>query len=175
MNKSTMKKLLISLLCAGALFAADVDRRAPGFSIVDSKGAEHDLADYRGKLVLLVFFQTTCPHCAAFAELLQQTQEKYGSRIAVLGVVNPPDAGDKVLSFIAGHRIKYPILFDSGQVAYSYVLTPTINFPHLYIIDGGGIIRRDFEYGPLAREVFEGDRLAAEINRLLPAGAPEKK
>ena len=175
MNKSIMKKLLITLLCAGALFAADVDRRAPGFSLVDAKGAEHDLADYRGKLVLLVFFQTTCPHCAAFAELLQQTQEKYGSRIAVLGVVNPPDDGEKVLSFIAGHRIKYPVLFDSGQVAYSYVLTPTINFPHLYMIDGSGIIRRDFEYGPLALEVFEGDRLAAEINRLLPAGAPDKK
>lgn len=170
-----MKKLLITLLCAGALFAADVNRRAPGFSIVDSKGQEHDLADYRGKLVLLVFMQTTCPHCAGFAELLQQTQEKYGSRIAVLAVVNPPDDPVKVKDFIDGHGITYPILLDIGQVAYSYVLTQTINFPHLYMIDGGGIIRRDYAYGPLTREVFEGDRLAAEITHLLPAGAPDKK
>ena len=175
MNRATMRKLLITLLCAGALFAADVNRRAPGFSLVDSKGAEHDLADYRGKLVLLVFFQTTCPHCAGFADLLQQTQEKYGARIAVLAVVNPPDDPGNVTAFIAGHRIKYPILFDSGQVAYSYVLTQTLAFPHLYMIDGGGTIRRDYLYGPLTREVFEGDKLAAEINNLLPAGAPEKK
>ena len=175
MNKSIMKKLLITLLCAGALFAADVDRRAPGFSLVDAKGAEHDLADYRGKLVLLVFFQTTCPHCAGFADLLQQTQEKYGSRIAVLAVVNPPDDPGNVTAFIAGHRITYPILFDSGQVAYSYVLTGKINFPQLYMIDGGGIIRRDYMYGPLTREVFEGDQLAVEVSRMLPAGAPDKK
>ena len=175
MNRATMRKLLITLLCAGALFAADVNRRAPGFSLVDSKGAEHDLADYRGKLVLLVFFQTTCPHCAGFADLLQQTQEKYGSRIAVLAVVNPPDDPGNVTAFIAGHRIKYPILFDSGQVAYSYVLTQTLAFPHLYMIDGGGIIRRDYLYGPLTGEIFEGDQLAAEITRLLPAGAPDKK
>jgi peroxiredoxin len=175
MNKLTMKRFLIALLCAGALFAADVNRRAPGFSLVDSKGVEHDLADYRGKLVLLVFMQTTCPHCAGFAELLQQTQEKYGSRIAVLAVVLPPDDQGKVAAFIAGHRIKYPVLLDIGQVAYSYVLTQTLVFPHLYMIDGGGIIRRDFVYGPLERDVFEGDQLAAEVNRLLPAGAPEKK
>ena len=175
MNRATMRKLLITLLCTGALFAADVNRRAPGFSLVDSKGAEHDLADYRGKLVLLVFFQTTCPHCAGFADLLQQTQEKYGSRIAVLAVVNPPDDPGNVTAFIAGHRITYPILFDSGQVAYSYVLTGKINFPQLYMIDGGGIIRRDYMYGPLTREVFEGDQLAVEVSRMLPAGAPDKK
>jgi peroxiredoxin len=175
MNVATMRKLLITLLCAGALFAADVNRRAPGFSLVDSKGQEHDLADYRGKLVLLVFMQTTCPHCAAFADLLQQTQDKYGSRIAVLAVVNPPDEPGKVKDFISGHRITYPILFDSGQVAYSYVLTGTLLFPHLYMIDGGGIIRRDYLYGPLTREVFEGDKLAEEVSHMLPAGAPDKK
>ena len=170
-----MRKLLITLLCTGALFAADVNRRAPGFSLVDSKGAEHDLADYRGKLVLLVFFQTTCPHCAGFAELLQQTQEKYGSRVAVLAVAIYPDDPGKVADFIAGHRIKYPILLDIGQVAYSYVLTQTLAFPHLYMIDGAGMIRRDYVYGPLTREVFEGDKLAAEIKNLLPAGAPDKE
>ena len=175
MSKSIMKKLLITLLCAGTLFAADADRRAPGFSLMDSKLAEHDLADYRGKLVLLVFMQTTCPHCAAFADLLQQTQDKYGSRIAVLAVVNPPDEPGKVKDFISGHRITYPILFDSGQVAYSYVLTGTLLFPHLYMIDGGGIIRRDYLYGPLTREVFEGDKLAEEVSHMLPAGAPDKK
>jgi len=170
-----MRKLLFTLLCALALFAADVNRRAPGFSLVDSKGQEHDLADYRGKLVLLVFMQTTCPHCAPFADLLQQTQEKYGSRIAVLAVVNPPDEPARVTDFIVGHRIKYPILLDIGQVAYSYVLSTTMTFPHLYIIDGGGIIRRDFVYGPMDGAVFEGDKLSEEIKRLLPAGAPEKK
>jgi len=175
MNQTIMRKILIALFCAAALFAADVVRRAPGFSIVDSKGVEHDLADYRGKLVLLVFTQSTCPHCAGFADVLQQTQQKYGSRVAVLAVVNPPDEPGKVSAFITDHHLTYPILFDSGQVAYSYVQSGTITFPHLYMIDGSGMIRRDFVYGQQDHDVFEGDQLAAEINRLLPAGAPDRK
>ena len=169
-----MRRISTLLLCAAALFAADVNRRAPGFSLVDSKGEEHDLADYRGKLVLLNFTQTTCPHCAGFAEVLQQIQEKYGDKVAAIAVVNPPDDPGKVTAYIQGHKITYPVLFDSGQVAYSYVLSTAMNFPRLYVIDAGGIVRRDYLYGPLTRDIFEGDKLAGEIDRLLGGGAGKK-
>ena len=75
-----MRRILTTLVCAAAMVAAAADRRAPGFSLVDNKGVEHDLGDYRGKPVLLAFIQTTCPHCAALADNLQQVQEKYGDR-----------------------------------------------------------------------------------------------
>src|SRR5215831_3756398 len=71
---------LISFLAASALFAADFSRRAPGFSLPDVKTEQHDLADSRGKVVILEFMQTTCPHCAAFADVLEQVQQKYGDR-----------------------------------------------------------------------------------------------
>ena len=73
-----------------------------------------------------------------------------------------------------GHKITYPVLFDSGQVAYSYVFAPTVNFPQLYVIDSGGIIRRDYMYGPLTQDIFEGGKLTAEIDRLLGGGAGKK-
>ena len=164
-----MRKLLTILLCAAACVATAADRRAPGFSLVDSKAVEHDLADYRGKPVLLAFIQTTCPHCATFAEKLQQAQEKYGSRIAVLAVVTPPDDGGKVANFIAGHKIGFPILFDSGQMSYSYVLSQNLSFPKLYIIDGAGMIQADHEYSPLTYDIFEGNGLGPAIDRLLAA------
>ena len=69
-----MRTVLTILLCAAALFAADALRRAPGFALMDSKGQLHDLADYRGKVVVLEFMQTTCPHCAGFAPTLQKAQ-----------------------------------------------------------------------------------------------------
>jgi peroxiredoxin len=167
-----MRKLLTILLCAAAFAAAAADRRAPGFSLVDSKGQEHDLADYRGKPVLLALIQTTCPHCAAFAEILQQAHEKYGERVAILAVVTPPDDPRKVNDFLAGHKITYPILFDSGQMSYSYVLTQTLNFPMLFMIDAEGTIRAEHEYGPLTHEIFEGEGLDPAIGRLL--NAPKK-
>jgi len=162
-----MRRILTTLLCATAFVAAAADRRAPGFSLVDSKGVEHDLADYRGKLVLLAFIQTTCPHCATFAEILQQAQQRYGDKIAVLAVVTPPDDPGKVNAFLAGHKITYPILFDSAKMSYSYVLTQNLNFPQLFIIDAGGAIRAAHEYSPLTREIFEGNGLGLAISRFL--------
>lgn len=169
-----MRKILTTLLCATALVLSAADRRAPGFSLIDSSGAEHDLADYRGKLVLLALIQTTCPHCATFAENLQQAQEKYGDKVAVLAVVTPPDDPPKIKSFIDGHKITYPILFDSGQMSYSYVLTATLNFPQLFIIDGSGKIVAEHAYGPLTKEIFEGNGLNSAISRFLSSGPPKK-
>ncbi|HUI53432.1 MAG TPA: TlpA disulfide reductase family protein [Bryobacteraceae bacterium] len=170
-----MRKTLTLLFCAAVLFAADVNRRAPGFSLVDAHGVEHDLADYRGKLVLLAFTQTNCPHCAVLAETLQEILEKNSSKVAVLAVVNPPDNPDAVRAYVAGHKITYPVLFDTGQMAYSYVLNTNMQFPHLYVIDGGGTIRKDWLYGPLTRDIFEGDQLKTEVDRLLNAGSAPKK
>src|SRR5437763_1157507 len=106
-----MRKILIPLLCAASLFAADNLRRAPGFALPDSKMDIVDLADYRGKIVLLEFMQTTCPHCAAFAAVLHDVQQKYGSRIQILAVVKAPeDNGNTVAEYVAGHHVTYPIL-----------------------------------------------------------------
>jgi cytochrome c biogenesis protein CcmG/thiol:disulfide interchange protein DsbE len=162
-----MRKLLTILLCAVACVAIAADRRAPGFSLVDTKGVEHDLADYRGKPVLLSFMKTTCPHCAAFSEKLQEAQDKYGSRIAILAIVTPPDDPGKVQAFMAGHHISFPILFDSGQMTYSYVLNQSLNLPQLFMIDATGTIKAQDEYGPLTLDIFDGNGLAPAIDRLL--------
>ena len=72
--------------------------------------------------------------------------------------------------------MKYPILFDSGQMAYSYFLSQAFDNPHVFLIDGNGIIKDDFGYSPMTKEIFEGKALFAEINKLLPAGGtPAKK
>jgi len=161
-----MRKLLTILVCAAACVAA-ADRRAPGFALADSKGIWHDLADYRGKPVVLAMIQTTCPHCATFAQNLQRAQEKYGDKIGVIAVVVPPDTLDKTVNFIAGHGITYPIVFDSGQMCMSYVRDPNLKFPRLYIIDGNGMIVSDNEYSPLTSALFEGNGLNTALDRLL--------
>jgi len=162
-----MRKFLIILLSAAACVAAAADRRAPGFALMDSKGAWHDLADYRGKPVLLAMIQTTCPHCAAFAENLERAQQKNGDKIAVVAVVVPPDTLDKVKEFVAGHKITYPIVFDSGQMCLSYVLNTNLQFPRLFVIDAGGMIHTDYEYSALTSDIFVGNGLGPTIDRLL--------
>lgn len=163
----------ICLVAAGELSG----RRAPGFSLPDSNLRQYDLADYRGKIVLLEIMQTNCPHCREFSSILEEVKANYGDRVAILTVVNPPDNQTTVAQYIAETKTTTPILFDCGQMAASYLKVtpdnPGINVPHLFIIDGDGLIRNDFGYGPATKEIFEGRALFAELDRLL-SGKPSQ-
>ena len=164
------------LLCAAAGFAADGPRRAPGFALIDSAGKLHDLYDFRGKPLVLEFMQTACPHCAAFASVLTKVREKYGDRIAIVAIANPPDNANTVGQYIAGHKIAYPILFDMGQVAYSYILKPSFDLPQVFLIDANGMIYNSFGHSPLTRDIFEGNGLINELDKMLAepeAAAPK--
>ena len=133
--------------------------------------------------VLLEIMLTTCPHCVTFAKVLEEVQQKYAGRVQVLSITNPPDTTTTVGRFVQEHNITYPILFDCGQVSGSYVMAtpqrPSLNIPHVFLIDQNGIIRNDFSYGIMSTAIFEGRGLFTEIDKLLGAGpakkAPAKK
>ncbi len=132
------------VLAAGELS----NRRAPGFSLPDTKLEQHDLYDYRGKPVLIEIMQTSCPKCQTLSDELERIKLKYPGHVAVLAIVNPPDNMDTVNGYIAAHGITGPMLFDSGQVSASYLKVtprnPRIHLPHLFLIDAAGIIRNDW-------------------------------
>lgn len=174
---------LASLLLPFALQSADqhIGRRAPGFSLPDLNVNYHDIADYRGKVVLLDFIQTTCPVCQTSQKIFERIRLKYADKVTVISVVLPPDTQQSVRSFIANYAIKTPVLFDCGQATGSYLkLTPqkpTITFPNLFIIDRNGIIRGHHEYSGADEKFFEQlDPLMAEVESILagPAAGPAK-
>ncbi len=166
-----MKTFVCMLMCAAALFAGEqTGRRAPGFALPDSKMAVHDLADYRGKVVILNFMATNCPLCLQFTDVLNKAKEVYGDKIAILAVANAKtDNTDTVGRYLVAHNVKYPVLFDEGQMAYSYFLKLTFDNPSIFIIDGDGMIRNDFGYSAFTRNLFEEKGFFAEIDRVLNA------
>jgi peroxiredoxin len=162
-----MKLPVLVLTTALALFAGGEfsNRRAPGFSLADSHFQQHDPQDYKGKVLIVEFMQTTCQICMRLTDSLLQVQGKYGNKIGILSITTLPDTyqtGDK---FAAEHKVTWPILFDSGQVMMSYLkVTPAnsrVGFPHLFIIDGTGTIRDDFE------GTEDVAAISAEIDKLL--------
>ena len=173
-----MRTVPTVLLCTAALFAAgdNSGRRAPGFALPDAKMQVYDLADYRGKIVVLELMQTTCGHCAAFADVLERVQQKYGDKVAILAVVNSRgDDQNAVAKYIAGHRITYPVLFDAGQMAYSYVRSMSFDTPHVFLIDARGTIENDWGYSLITHDIFEGNGLMSEIDSLLAGQAAPRK
>jgi peroxiredoxin len=173
-------RYLLALLASTAMLLASGElsgRRAPGFSLPDLRGQQHDLQDLRGKIVIIDIIQTTCPHCQQLAGLLKKVEAKYGDKVAVLTFALPPDTASTVARFVAEHQVSSPVLFDCGQASASYLKAgpqnPKVSVPHLFLIDGEGMIRNDFGYDFDTRNIFEGDGLNIEIDRLL-AGKSKK-
>jgi len=164
-----MRTILALLLCSAALVAADAPRRAPGFALVDLQGRFHDLADYRGKVLVLEFLKTTCPHCATFTETLARVEKKYGNKVAILAVANVnTDTPQQLQQFIAGHNLNYPLVLDQGQMMYSYILSPQhADLPRVYVIDANGYIQADYVYDLTTRDIFDGDGLFKDLDRVL--------
>lgn len=174
------RTLFLCLLPFAPLIAegAFSNRRAPGFSLPDATMTQHDPQDYRGKVLLLEFMKTQCPICKVMSGVLEQMKAKYPGQVSVLSVVIMPDTIDSVRAYIKDNGITSPILFDSGQMAASYLKitpqNPTLKFPHIFLIDPDGIIRNDFDHDDAERKMVTAPRLSAEIEKLLK-GAPAKK
>jgi thiol-disulfide isomerase/thioredoxin len=167
-----MRRLLAILFCA--LIAGNAQlalRRAPSWALVDNSGQLRDLLDYRGKVLVLEMMQTSCPHCAAFADVLAQIPQRYGDKVAIVAVASiPQDNTSTVKEYVAGHKVTYPIVFDAGQMQYSYILKPHIDLPAVFIIDQNGYIRGEYQHSVTLESFFEGKGLFAELDRLTGMG-----
>jgi len=104
--------------------------------------------------------------------VLNGLKQKYGDKLAVFAIANPPVDNPQTMSqFANGHKLSYPLLLDQGQVAYSYVRAPSLDLPTVYLVDANGMIRNVWVNGVLTKDIFEGNGLSREIDKLL-VGAP---
>ena len=166
--------LLLSLFLFSTLLIAAgnlSNRRAPGFSLPDTSLQQHDLYKYRGKVVILSTMQTQCPHCKVFSKNLARVEDKYGAKIQVINIVNPPDNQQSVQAYLQENRLEQLVLFDCGQVTASYMKVtpqnPTFETPHFFVIDQQGWIQDDYGYGAWNRSVFESEELDEIIEKHL--------
>jgi len=92
---------------------------APNFSLKDLNGNKLDLADYKGKVVLLDFWATWCGPCRIEIPGFVELQERYRERgLAVIGVLTQDDPSN-VPEFYQEFRMNYQVAIgdDDGKVA----------------------------------------------------------
>jgi peroxiredoxin len=165
-----MRSFVFALILTLPLIGANqTGRRAPSFALPDSQQKYHDILDYRGKVLVLEFMTTACPHCQETAKILEQVKAKYRDKITILHVVNPPDNLQSVANFVGKTKSTSPFLFDSGQVTASYVMAtaqnPSVDVPQLFIIDPQGVIRANYEGEAAA--LLKVDALGATIDKAM--------
>ena len=107
-------------------------RQAPDFSLPDLHRPEDrvELADYRGRPVVLNFWASWCVPCLREMPTFQAVSQQVGPRVAFVSV-NHQDGRSTALRLLADTGVTHPAGYDpDGRVASSYNLVgmPTTVF-----------------------------------------------
>jgi peroxiredoxin len=150
------------IAAADTLVPKDQRKTAPGFTLTGPDGSPINLADYRGKVVLLDFWATWCGGCKLEIPWYMEFDEKYKRQgLAVIGVSMDEDGWKSVRPFLARERdpetggktaMKYPVVIGNDTLAKEYNLT---NMPMTLLIDRSGKIALSHT-GVVNRDDFEG-------------------
>jgi thiol-disulfide isomerase/thioredoxin len=141
----TLSRAIGSLSLLAALAGgATIPRPAPEF-VIQSPSGQALLSQFRGKVVLLTFIFTTCPHCQASVAVINQIQKEYGPRgFQALGAAFNDNAAELLPEFLARFHPAYPVGATSRGSVIEYLQvsgsTP-IFVPVFLFIDKKGMIR----------------------------------
>ena len=141
----------VLLLTGLAAYAQQVPRPAGEFAIKMPNGQINLLSQYAGKVVVLAFISTTCPHCQHTTQVLSAIQNEYGARgVQMLAAAFNPDAATLVPGFIAQFRPTFPVgSADRDSVLeYEQASLAKPNYvPELIFIDRNRVIREQHNGG----------------------------
>jgi thiol-disulfide isomerase/thioredoxin len=90
--------------------------QAMNIGLDDLEGAQHTLADWHGKVLLVNFWATWCPPCRQEIPLLVKLQAKYAAQgLQIVGIATDEQNETDVRSFLRQVVVNYPILIGNNQ------------------------------------------------------------
>ncbi len=144
-----MKTMIITIVAAvmsieTAIFAAEEKPvKAQDFTLTNYDGKTVKLSDYKGKIVVLEWFNYECPFCRYNYEkttAINDLVKKYKDKNVVFLAINSTahQTAEKNKEFAEQFKVTQPILNDSpGSAGKAYGAKTT---PHIFIVDGQGNI-----------------------------------
>jgi thiol-disulfide isomerase/thioredoxin len=88
---------------------------APALALKDIDGRAHDLAAYRGKVVLINFWATWCEPCRHEMPSIQRLSEKLAGKPFVVLAVNVDEPEARVRNFLNRTQFDLPVLMDANK------------------------------------------------------------
>ena len=127
---------------------AGYEKKAPSFTLKDTKGHDVSLESYRGKVVVLNFWTKTCgpcmeemPEIADLARILKPMKD-----VAVVTVSTDETAqeANDVLKAVLKEDPPFPVLMDPELTVVRDKFGTSL-YPETWIIDKNGVIRARFD------------------------------
>ncbi|MFN0102750.1 MAG: peroxiredoxin family protein [Bryobacteraceae bacterium] len=146
-----MRFFALAALAAFSLVAAEVPRPAPDFTVRMANGKDVKLSDYNGKVVVVEFLLTTCPHCQRASQGMNKVYRELGSQgLQPIGVAVNDMANMLVDDYVKQFNLDFPVGWSLRDPVINFLQHPVMmmmNFPNLVIIDRTGQIRHQFPGG----------------------------
>ena len=146
MNRLGSLILLLLLLMSGLSVLSGCDENrdirggevSPGLTGIDLNGNRIDLAQYKGKVIVLYFWHSSC--CAEKLEPLDKIYTNLKDKGLVVIATNAMDSREYIAAIAQRYSLKMPLLCDESsenQKAFG-----VFGYPTFFIIDKDGIIRK---------------------------------
>ncbi len=140
--------LVVSTFSPAAQAAVEVGQDAPAFTGTDTNGKTHNLADYKGKIVVLEWTNPECPYVVKHygSGNMQKIQSQYaGDELVWLTINSGAEGkqghltGEQANAYIAEQKAKQTayLLDGDGTIGNLYGAKTT---PHMFVIDKDGKI-----------------------------------
>ena len=132
-------------LAITALAQPPVVRKAPDIVVSEPSGKKTPISSYKGKVVVVEFLYTTCPHCQKESQMLTKLYKEMAPRgLQIVGVAFNDNAAVLVPSFVQEFGVPYPIGASSPDAVMGYLGFSVMDryvVPQLMVIDRKGNIR----------------------------------
>jgi thiol-disulfide isomerase/thioredoxin len=120
-----------------------IGQLAPDFALPDLDGIDVTLSDFRGLVVLLDFWRSTCPPCRTTMPYLESLRAKYADQGLILVGVNLDVTEEEARSYLEenGYGEFVALRGTLAEAEAVRALYGVGGIPHTFVIDRQGIVR----------------------------------
>jgi thiol-disulfide isomerase/thioredoxin len=134
-------------------------------------GRDIAIEDYKGKVVLVLFFSTDCPHCQNTARILAPIYRQYRAKgVEFLGLAVNPSAVQNLPSFVSQYGVEFPVGLGRSTQWYSFAklsMMKTPYVPHVLFVGKDNKVAEDHPGEDTQFWQDQAANIPASLDRLL--------
>jgi len=156
---------------SGILETYQLDSAATTFSLADLRGEATQLAQYRGKVLLVNFWASWCPPCIKEMPSLPRLQQRLDGQPFTILTINVGEQKYKVWKFVQLINFTLPVLLDPKSRTFKAWGSSIL--PTSFLLDRDGRVR----YRAQGDLEWDSDEIVSLVSTLLaePENPPEMR